>query len=195
MNEQADIIRLIGAGLFTMDLDEGRLPIAVDADRNLHARLDPPEFSAAAMASYYVALWRHDAPIIAEGRFAALSTSPSRRAQLITLLDTQTLTELETIERVLRGDDEFIGRGPWTDFGAHSVTVTARFSRISGIFIDPTWAATVSPSYVAHDIIDCANQIRRQRPTFHEDGPWARHSDSALEYELAEYKNYLMRNV
>ncbi|MGW4717472.1 hypothetical protein [Nocardia sp. NPDC004260] len=194
MTEQVDI-RLIGAGLFTMNLDDGRLPITVDADRNLHARLDPPDLSAAAMTCYYIALWRHDAPTIAQGKFAALSASPSRRAQMITLLDTQTLTEFETVERVVRGHDEFIGRGPWTDFGSHSVTVTASISRISSIDIDSKWAATVSPSYIAHDIIDCANQIRGQRPKFHEDGSWSQRSDDELEYELEEYKKYLMRSV
>ncbi|WP_330229435.1 hypothetical protein OHA40_25730 [Nocardia sp. NBC_00508] len=185
--------RLIGVGTFTMHLDEGRLPVDVDVSRNLHNRLDPPDFSAAAMTAYYQALWRHDAPIIAQGKFAALSASPSRRAQLITLLDTQSLAEFEAVERALRGGDEFIGHGPPTDFGSRSVTVAASLSRISSISIDPAWAATASPPYIAHDIIDCANQIRHQRPHFHEGGSWAHRSDDELEYELGEYENYLTR--
>ncbi|BDT96783.1 hypothetical protein IFM12275_67590 [Nocardia sputorum] len=193
MDEHVDI-RLIGAGLFTMELDDGRLPIAVDADRNLHARLDPSDLSAAAMTCYYAALWRHDAPLIAQGRFTALSASPSRRRQLITLLDTQTLAEFEAVEQALRGHDLFIGQGPWTDFGSNSVTVTASISRITSIRIDSAWASTASPSYIAHDILDCANQIRRQRPRFHEDGSWSHRSDDELEYELGEYKKYLTRS-
>ncbi|WP_157172323.1 hypothetical protein [Nocardia pneumoniae] len=186
--------RLVGVGLFTMNLDEGRLPVQVDVVRNLHNRLGPPDFSAAAMTGYYLALWHHDAPIIAQGKFAALSASPSHRAQMITLLDTQSLTEFEEVERALSGRDEFIGEGPWTDFGSRSVTVAASLSRISSIRIDPRWAATANPSDIAHDIIDCANQIRQQRPRFHEGGSWAHRSDDELEFELGEYKNYLMRN-
>jgi hypothetical protein len=146
------------------------------------------------MTGYYVALWRHDAPIITSGRWAALSASPSRRAELITLLCTQSLSELEAVERALRLGDEFVGRGPLTDFGRPSVSVAASIPRINEISIDPRWAATASPSYIAHDIVDCANQIRQQRPNFHEGGSWAARSDDELEYELGEYKNYLMRN-
>jgi hypothetical protein len=156
-----------------MNLDEGRLPIDVDVNRNIHDRLDPPDLSAAAMTGYYVALWRHDAPVIASGRWTELTVSPSRRMELITLLDTRSLAEFEMVERSLRLSDEFVGQGPVTDFGLPSITVVASISRISSIEIDPRWAATASPSYIAHDIVDCASQIRQQRPRFHEDGPWA----------------------
>ncbi|WP_280244102.1 hypothetical protein [Nocardia abscessus] len=190
----SEFTRLVGVGLFTMNLDEGRLPVDVDVSRNIHDRLDPPDLSAAAMTGYYLALWRHDAPVIASGRWTELTVSPSRRTELITLLDTRALAEFEMVERSLRLSDEFVGRGPVTDFGAPSITMVASISRIGGIEIDPRWAATASPSYIAHDILDCANQIRQQRPRFHEDGPWADRTDDELEHELAEYKRYLMRN-
>jgi hypothetical protein len=112
---------------------------------------------------------------------------------LITLLDTRSLAEFEAVERSLGGRDKFTGQGPTTDFGAPSVTVTASISRIGSINIDPAWAATTRPAYIAHDLIDTANQIREQRPRFHERGSWANRSDDELEYELMEYKNYLMR--
>jgi hypothetical protein len=86
---------LTGVGLFEMKLDDGRLPIHVDVNRNLHNRLEPPEFSAAAKTGYYVALWRHDAPTIVTGNFGALSARPSRRAEIITLLETRSLAEFE----------------------------------------------------------------------------------------------------
>ncbi|MER7449796.1 hypothetical protein ABTW96_05860 [Nocardia beijingensis] len=185
---------LIGVGLITMKLDGGRLPVDVDVSRNIQDRLDPPEFSAAAMTGYYVALWQHDAPIIASGRWTELTVSPSRRAELITLLDTRSLAEYESVERSLRLSDEFVGRGPVTDFGVPSITVVAGISRIGSIEIDPRWAATASPSYIAHDIMECADQIRQQRPRFHEDGTWSDRTDDELEHELSEYKRYLMRN-
>ncbi len=185
---------LIGVGVFTMNLDEDRLPVNVDVSRNVHDRLDPLDLSAAAMTGYYLALWRHDAPVIASGRWTELTVSPSRRMQLITLLDTRSLAEYEMVERSLRLSDEFVGRGPVTDSGVPSITVAASISRIGSIEIDPRWAATASPSYIAHDILDCANQIRQQRPRFHEDGTWADRTDDELEHELAEYKRYLMRN-
>ncbi|MGW5374225.1 hypothetical protein ACWESM_02190 [Nocardia sp. NPDC003999] len=185
---------LMGVGLITMSLDEGRLPVEVDVSRNIHDRLDPPDLSAAAMTGYYVALWRHDAPVIASGKWTDLTVSPSRRAELITLLDTRSLAEFEIVERSLRLSDEFVGQGQETDFGVPSITLTASLSRIDNIEIDPQWAATASPSYIAHDILDCANQIRQQRPRFHEDGTWADRTDDELEHELAEYKRYLMRN-
>ncbi|MFD6156933.1 hypothetical protein ACFWF7_04285 [Nocardia sp. NPDC060256] len=185
---------LIGIGLFTMNLDHGRLPVAVEVNRNIHDRLDPPDLSEAAMTGYYVALWQHDAPTIASGRWTELTVSPSRRAELITLLDTRSLAEFEMVEQSVRQTDEFVGRGPVTDFGVPSITVVASLSRISSIEIDPRWAATTSPSYLGADILDCANQIRQQRPRFHEDGSWADRTDGELEHELAEYKSYLMRN-
>lgn len=190
----SEFTRLIGVGLFTMNLDDGRLPVDVEVNRNIHDRLDPPDLSAAAMTGYYVALWQHDAPVIASGRWTELTVSPSRRTELITLLDTRSLAEFEMVERSLRLSEEFVGRGPVTDFGAPSITMVASISRIGGIEIDPRWAATASPSYIAHDILDCANQIRQQRPRFHEDGSWADRTDDELEHELAEYKRYLMRN-
>ncbi|MEV6140363.1 hypothetical protein AB0L63_30845 [Nocardia sp. NPDC051990] len=67
---------LIGAGMVSMKLDNDRLPIAIDIDRNLHNRLDPHDFSAAAMTGYYLALWARDAPIIARGKFSDLSAHP-----------------------------------------------------------------------------------------------------------------------
>ncbi|WP_280238969.1 hypothetical protein [Nocardia abscessus] len=190
----SEFTRLIGVGLFTMNLDDGRLPVDVEVNRNIHDRLDPPDLSAAAMTGYYVALWQHDAPVIASGRWTELTVSPSRRTELITLLDTRSLAEFEMVERSLRLSEEFVGRGPATDFGAPSITMVASISRIGGIEIDPRWAATASPPYIAHDILDCANQIRQQRPRFHEDGSWADRTDDELEHELAEYKRYLMRN-
>ncbi|MBF6165681.1 hypothetical protein IU486_12965 [Streptomyces gardneri] len=190
----SEFTRSIGVGLFTMHLDDGRLPVDVVVSRNIHDRLDPPDFSAAAMTGYYLALWRHDAPVIASGRWTELTVSQSRRTELITLLDTRSLAEFEMVERSLRLSDEFVGRGPVTDFGGPSITMVASISRIGSIEVDPRWAATASPSYIAHDILDCANQIRQQRPRFHEDGSWADRTDDELEHELAEYKRYLMRN-
>ncbi|MGQ4614748.1 hypothetical protein [Nocardia sp. R7R-8] len=184
---------LIGVGLFTMSLDEGHLPIDVDVSRNIHDRLNPSDLSTAAMTGYFVALWRHDAPIITSGRWTELTVSPSRRIELITLLSTRSLAEFEMVERSLRLSDEFVGRGPVTDFGMPSIMMSASISRIGSIEIDPRWGATASPSYIAHDILDCANQIRQQRPRFHESGIWAHRTDDELEHELAEYKSYLMR--
>ncbi|MFG1792817.1 hypothetical protein [Nocardia sp. NPDC049149] len=185
---------LIGVGLFTMTLDEGRLPTQVEVSRNIHDRLNPSDLSAAAMTGYYVALWQHDAQAIASGRWTELTVSPSRRTELITLLDTGSLAEFERVERSLRQSDEFVGRGPITDFGTSSIMVAASISRIGSIEIDPRWAATANPADIAHDILDCANQIRKQRPRFHEDGSWADRTDDELEHELSEYQRYLTRN-
>ncbi|MBF6217890.1 hypothetical protein IU479_07180 [Nocardia abscessus] len=35
--------------LFTINLDEGRLPVDIDVSRNIHGRLEPPDLSAAAI--------------------------------------------------------------------------------------------------------------------------------------------------
>ncbi|WP_433600796.1 hypothetical protein ACQPXH_02975 [Nocardia sp. CA-135953] len=64
---------LVGVGLFEMTLDDGRLPVQVDVNRNLHSHLDARDFSTAAMTGYYKALWIRDAAIIATGNFSALS--------------------------------------------------------------------------------------------------------------------------
>ncbi|WP_433627175.1 hypothetical protein [Nocardia sp. CA-120079] len=186
---------LIGVGLFEITLDDGRLPVQVDVNRNLHSHLDARDFSTAAMTGYYKALWIRDADIIATGNFSALSARPSRRAEIITLLDTQSLAEFEMIERAARGHTEFIGTAATTSFGMPSVTVTANLSRVLGISIDARWAASTQPSYIAYDIVECANRIRQQRPRFHESGSWADRDDEDLENELREYKNYLTGNL
>ncbi|WP_157129263.1 hypothetical protein [Nocardia amamiensis] len=185
---------LLRAGLIEMTLDADRLPVRVEVNRNLHSRLEPENFSDAAMAGYYLALWKNDAPIIARGRFTELSVMPSRRAQIIALLGTRSRSQFEAVERVLRGRDEYTADGPRTSFGTHSVSVVASLSRISRIIISPDWAATAEPSYIAHDIVDCANRIRDRRPKFGEEGVWSHRSDDELERELAEYKNHLMRS-
>lgn len=184
---------LLRAGLIEMTLDADRLPIRVEVNRNLHSRLDPGNISEAAMAGYYLALWKHDAPLITRGRFAELSVMPSRRAQIIALLGARSRSQFEAVERVLRGRDEYSANGPRTTFGTYSVTVVANLSRISRISISPEWATTVDPSYIANDILDCANQIRENRPKFSEEGAWSHCSDEELVRELAEYKDYLRR--
>lgn len=184
---------LVGVGMVSMKLDNDRLPVAVDVTRNLQNRLDPQDFSAAAMTGYYIALWANDAPIIARGKFSALSARPPLRSQMITLLQSRSRTEFEAVERALHGRDVFRADGPETQFGAPSVSVVANLSRISRIHITPEWAATVPVWNIARDIIDCANNIRLQRPTFHESGTWATRSDEELEHELRQYRDYLMR--
>ncbi|QIS11166.1 hypothetical protein [Nocardia arthritidis] len=185
---------LIGIGLFEMTLDDGRLPTRIDVNGSLHAQLESCNFSAAAMTGYYNALWKHDAAVIATGNFSALSVRPSRRAEMIALLNSKSLAEYELIERAAQGYCEFIGTGPTTDFELPSVTVTANMSRLLDIKIDVRWAASTQPSYIGYDIIECANQVRRQRPRFDEDGSWAQRDDEELEHELNEYRNYLTRN-
>ncbi|MFF0494306.1 hypothetical protein ACFYTQ_35255 [Nocardia sp. NPDC004068] len=194
MSEQL-AARWVGVGWFRMRLDEGRLPVEVEVSRRLHDYGDPGEFSAAAMTGYLVALWEHDAPVIARGGFAELSARPSRRAEMITLLDTGSRAEFEAVERAVRGRAEFVGRGPVTEFGVASVTVRASLSRVGAIEIDPRWARSVLPSYIGADIVECADRIRRARPRFHEGGSWAQRSDDELEDELSEYRSYLARNL
>ncbi|MGO4648808.1 hypothetical protein AB4305_28210 [Nocardia sp. 2YAB30] len=177
-----------------MTLDNGRLPIKVDVNRSLHNRLDAREFAAAAMTGYYTALWRHDASTIATGNFRALSARPSRRAEIITMLNARTLAEFEAVERAAQGHGAYTGSAATTSFGLPSVTVSANLSRVLDITINARWAASTQPSYIAYDIIECANQIREQRPCFHEEGSWAHRSDDDLEHELQEYKTYLTRN-
>ncbi len=187
--------QLIGVGLFEMVLDGESLPIQVDVSRNLHAHLEPRDFSEAARTGYLVALWRHNAPIIARGDFTALSQRPPRRAELITLLDCQSLEQIESIESAAGGFTTYEAQGPTTDFGSPSMTVTAALRRLEDIRIDPNWAAATTPSYIGYDIVECANSIRAQRPKFHEDGTWAARTTEELEIELMEYKAYLQRNL
>ncbi|WP_157121589.1 hypothetical protein [Nocardia miyunensis] len=177
-----------------MTLDEGRLPTEVKVGREIHSRVDPREISNAVLTGYYLALWRHDAPAIARGDFEALSGRPDRRNFLTALLNTRTPEEFESLERAVNGDIEFLGYGPITDFGRPSITVTAGLGRISDIQIDPRWAGATQPSYIGYDLIECANQIRRQRPEFRDDDGWSDRSESDLEKELQEYKRYLERN-
>ncbi|MEV6557148.1 hypothetical protein AB0M22_15615 [Nocardia sp. NPDC051756] len=184
---------IIGAGLFQMILDDGRLPVQVNVDRNLHARLHPRDFAAAAMTGYYAALWRHDAPIISSGNWEMLSARPSRRSELIALLNTRSLAEFEMLERVLRGHGEFIGNGPLTEFGSPSIEISASISRIEKFDIHPGWAAGANPSDIGYDIIECANQIRDKRPHFHEGGAWSGHAVDQLEENLREYVKYLQK--
>ncbi|KAA8887891.1 hypothetical protein F3087_12385 [Nocardia colli] len=184
---------LIGAGLFDMTLDEGHLPVHVDVNRTIHDKLEPQYFSAAAMTGYYAAFWRQESANIAGGNWSAFSAIPTRRAEIITLLDVQSLAEFEVVQRAAWGLAEFTGYGAMTDFGVSSLAVTADLGRITKIEIDQRWAATTQPSYIAYDILDAANQIREQRPRFHESGTWADRSDEDLEAEIREYKNYLTR--
>ncbi|WP_216912725.1 hypothetical protein [Nocardia noduli] len=188
------ITSLTGVGLFEMTLDSGRLPVQVTVRKDIHRVLNPDQFAAAAMTSYYLALWQHDAATIARGDFAALSARPRRRALITTLLGTRNRAEFESVERAAHGDIEFVGTGPITDFGAPSVRIAAGLGRIDSIEIDRRWAVVAQPPDIGYDIIECANQIRQQRPTFRVDDSWANLSDEALEQELEIYRDYMNRN-
>ncbi|MEU0506437.1 hypothetical protein [Nocardia sp. NPDC005998] len=185
---------VIGAGLFEMTLDDGRLPVQVQVSRNLWSRLEPSEVSAAAMTGYWVAALYHDAPITRTGNYTALTARLPRRAELITLLNARSLAEYEALERVLYWHEEFTAHGPVTDFGFPSMSVTAGLGRISAITIDPRWAARTEPSYIGYDIIACANRIRQWRPKVPDEGSWAHRTDDELAQEVREYYASLTRN-
>ncbi|AFU02901.1 hypothetical protein O3I_024750 [Nocardia brasiliensis ATCC 700358] len=172
--------------LIGMELDQWRLPLSVEVDRSLHQRRDPSEFSAEAMAGYWVAFWRREAATIASGQWERLSLRPTRRAQLAALLGASTLAEFATIETV--GDSVYEASGPATDFDTPSVTVRAEWSGVSEILIGPRWAATAQPFEIGHDILACADEIRAQRPVFDEPGRWADLSDAELESAVAQHR-------
>lgn len=181
-------------GFFDFTLDETRLPTGIYVNPNLHRRLEPQQFSNAATAGYYEALWRIDGPKIFDGDLTKLSSIPSRRLEIIALLQSRSLAEFEELERAAWGNFECAGYGPKSSFGQPSVTVVADLARIKTIGIDPRWSSNAKPSDIGYDIIDCANQIRVRRPRYPGGGPWDRRTDDELETELREYKNYLARN-
>ncbi|PXX68530.1 hypothetical protein DFR70_102212 [Nocardia tenerifensis] len=176
-----------------MTLDDGNLPVHVEVDRNIHGKLEPQYFSAAAMTGYYAAFWRKYSADIADGKWDALSAIPSRRAEMITLLGAQSFAEFESIERAAWGLAEYRGYGAMTDFGVPSLAMTADLGRVGSIEIDVRWSASTLSSYISYDILEAANKIRQQRPMFHEGGTWSARTDDDLEVEVREYKNYLMR--
>lgn len=185
---------LIGAGLFAMELDLERLPVRVIVSRHLNDELNPHDFSAAAMTGYIAAMWHHDAPAIERGDFKALSSRPPRRTQLITMLDSANATEVEAIEAAINGDVEYTATGPLTEYGEPSLRIRANLGRLTSINIDPRWASISDPAYIGYDLIECANEIRKQRPVFHDTGSWSIRSDEELEAELIEYNRYLGRS-
>ncbi|MEV6278037.1 hypothetical protein [Nocardia sp. NPDC051832] len=194
-SENAASNSLSRAGMFEMTLDDRRLPVHVSVKRNIHSSLDPIHFSAAAMTGYTIALWKKLAPSIVQRDVAAASTLPSRRAKFIALLNAKSAAEFEVIENATWGNCNFIGSGPTTITGQPSVTAEAGLGSVSSIHIDPHWAATARPSDIAHDIVQCADQIRQQRPTFHEEGgSWAHLSDDELENQVREYRQFLTRS-
>jgi hypothetical protein len=153
------------AGVVTMRLDDGRLPIEVRIDPRIHDVLQPSELAVAIMTGYREALWRHDRPAIEAADFEALRSGPSHREIAVRLLTTLTLDEYREVRRSLIGAVEYraFGRGLDRD-DEPAMTLTADRSLIRAITIDADWGATANPFTLEYDILDCADQIRAQRP-------------------------------
>lgn len=186
---------LFGAGIFTMRLDSRHLPVEVEINRGIHNRIAPGNFSAAAMTGYHLAMWGVSASVIAKkGLFSELSARPTRRNEMIALLEARSRPQFEFVERAVGGRAVFKADGPSTEYGTPSLSVVASLSWITSISIDPQWAATASAFHLRADILGCVDQIRRQRPTFGGSGSWATRTDEELERELRNYREYLMRS-
>ncbi len=184
----------LGAGLFEMVLDEGRLPVDVDVNRHLHDRLDPRDFSAAAMTGYTVALLRQVEPYIMQPDSNALSSMPTRRAELITLLEASSLEEFEAIERAAWGLTTYSGRAERSGWDFPPVVLTARLGPVDRIDIDPRWAISKEPSYIGDGIVECADRIREQRPRFRVDTGSVHRADDELEAAVRERRSYFSRS-
>lgn len=181
-----------GTGLITMKLDSDNLPTEVHVDRNIHYRISATGYSEAATTGYQLAIWDRAIPLLQRGgALSDLRSQQSRRLQMISLLETGSLQEFETLEDSFAGRSTFRADGPITHTGAPSMVLYANLSWIARIEISEEWAAQADPWHLAADIISCAKYIREQRPKYSQSSTWAIHSDNDLESELRKYRDYL----
>jgi hypothetical protein len=182
--------------LVRMRLDDTRLPIEVGIDARIHGILLPADFGDAIMAGYREAVWEHDRPAIEAADFEALRSGPSHREIAVRLLTTLTLDEYRDVRRSLIGALEYraFGRGLDRDDGP-ALTMTADRSLITGVTLDAEWAATANPFTLEYDILDCADQIRRQRPKGSTYDPYPAMSDAEIqELSLDHFATLLSRS-
>lgn len=171
-----------GASLVSMQIDEYRLPVRIDLDPRWTNTFSPHEYGASILSGYQLAMLRHNQDAFESGQLNRLTLRPSRRTQLLALLETSIWEEADDV----RGT--FSNRRIYEAFGAAldradepAVRVKADPSSLTSVWIDSGWGATASPYAIADDVLRCVDQIRSMRPRFDFEGsPFADLSEDEL---------------
>ena len=179
-----------------MTLDDARLPVSVQLDKQWDRKVSPEEMSAQIFQGYVEALWKHDRDALEAGHFERLSSIPSRRTRLLTLLDARTLDEHRVLTDSLFGEDNFVGRSRWLDrWDEPVVTLTADRATVRSATASPEWIATAHAESIAAEILYCAEQLRACRLSVHIEGESDLLSDTELEERYADHLGELTRRA
>jgi hypothetical protein len=171
-----------------------RLPTSIKFGRSWQNTYEPPQYAKSIMDAYEYGVVELAARLI-EAKTLPPTTVPSLRDATPLLLRTRTYDEFRELYDHLYIERPYTVHGP--GFNAHgepTLTVTATLSKLISITMDPTWAMSIDPTYIAQDILDCCAQVRAKRPEVVRDVYLDQESTKELAGRVVEHERYLLRN-
>ncbi|WP_069164137.1 hypothetical protein [Nocardia altamirensis] len=171
-----------------------RLPTSIKFGRSWQNTYEPPQYAKSIMDAYDYAVVELAARLI-EARTLPPTTIPSLRDATPLLLRTRTYDEFRELYDHLYIEHPYTVHGPgYNAHGEPTLTVTATLSKLVAIKLDPNWAASIDPNYIAQDILDCCTQVRAKRPEVVRDVYLDQESTEELAGRVVEHERYLLRN-
>lgn len=193
---EPQVTQSVGPSVVTMTLDSGRLPITARLDAQWDRKIAPHELGDAIFQGYIHALWEHDREAIESGDLSRLSSFPSRRTRLLTLLEARTIDEHRTLVDSFFSGGTFVGRSQLLDrWDDPVVALTADRGTVRSATASSEWASTAHGDSIGDQILYCADQLRAVRPAARRPGAYDRLSDHELETHYADHLGELTRKA
>ncbi|WP_405180342.1 hypothetical protein [Nocardia sp. NBC_01377] len=183
------------ASFVDVEVGEDRLPTVVHLGRSWGSSYTPSEYAASIMKGYRYALYERLMKLIDSGGSPAPVQLPLRQI-VPALLQTRSYEEYVAQYKKLFGVGEcYVAHGrDRNEFDEVVLTIRASRVELTEIWIDPQWAASVDSFTIAHDIVECADQIRSMKPALQHDMYLDQETDDELFTRLTRHQWYLLGN-
>lgn len=182
------------SSLVDVELRLDRLPTAIRLGRGWKDVFDPTQYGRSIMDAYHYSVFE-TAIKLAESGVAPPVNLPTLRDATPLLLRTRTYDEFKELYNHLFRLEEYTVYGPgYNQYNQPGMVVTATRSRLVSLTIDPVWAMSADPDYIAMDIVDCCNQVRAKKPELVRDVYLDRESDQELAARIIRHEKILMGN-
>lgn len=180
------------SSLVSVTVGPDRLPVDIKLGRNWKSAFDPSQYGKSIMDAYRYGMYEWAARTVESGSLPP-STIPSLRAATPLLLRTRTIEDYRGLYDQLFLETPLEVYGPGRDaFGRPALTVTATWSKLISISMDPGWVEGIEVDFIAQDILDCCAQIRARKPRLVSDIYLDQETDSELASRVLEHERYLL---
>lgn len=180
------------SSLVSVDVGPDRLPVRIKLGRDWKFAFAPAQYGQSILEAYRYGMYEWAAHTVESGELPP-ATVPTLRAAAPLLLRTRSIDEYRDLYDQLFLETPREVYGPGRDaFGQPALRVRATWSKLISITIDPGWAAGTETDFIAHDILDCCQQIRAKKPRPVIDVQLERASDEELATQVLEHEQYLL---